>query len=361
MQSILEHVVKSLHEYNSHPDTKDHQQLTILDGSRLLTDRRFRRQALRRVKDPFIIDWWANTFADWTRTMQSEAIAPVQTRLAYYASSRKARAILGQARTTLDLGKVIREGGVLLVSTSQATAGREVSALVGASLLNLVDAVIREQGQLPIDQRRGALVVVDEMQSLPGVDYESMLSELGKFGASFILATQSLARLADLSPTMQDTLLANVGCLAVFQVSAADAREVIGELDRDRLGEEDLVSLPAHHCYVRAANDGIREPTYYMELRRPEPGDPLVAERVRAAMAGYTTPAETLASLEAEADLRVKDFRDRLEREEEEDSTAGQSGQGKAKPPGEAGKGKPKRTRRRGETGAEQDPEAQAA
>ena len=44
-----------------------------------------------------------------------------------------------------------------------------------------------------------------------------MLSELGKFGASFVLATQSLAKLDDLSRTMRDTLLANVGCLAVFQ------------------------------------------------------------------------------------------------------------------------------------------------
>ena len=69
-----------------------------------------------------------------------------------------------------------------------------MSALVGASLLNLVDSVIREQGDLPLEKRRGALVVVDEMQSLPGVDYESMLSELGKFGASFILATHGIAR-----------------------------------------------------------------------------------------------------------------------------------------------------------------------
>ena len=64
-------------------------------------------------------------------------------------------------------------------------------------------------------------MVVDEMQSMPGVDYESMLSELGKFGASFVLATQSLAKLDDLSRTMRDTLLANMGCLAVFQVAGS--------------------------------------------------------------------------------------------------------------------------------------------
>ena len=205
-----------------------------------------------------------------------------------------------------------------MVSTSQATTGRDVSVLVGASRLNLVDAVIREQGNLPPGQRRG-VQVVDEMQSLPGVDYESMLSELGKFGASFILATQGLAKLADLSPIMQDTLLANVGSLAVFQVSAADARDLIGELDRERLGEEDLVSLPAHHCYVRATVDGQREPTYYLELRKPGPGDPAVAD--------YTTPAETLASQDAEAHRRVQDFRDKLDQEDADSASGQQPGQ----------------------------------
>ena len=136
------------------------------------------------MSDPYLLAWWARDFGGWRREHRSEAIAPVQTRLAYYASSKRARAILGQPRSTIDLRETILDGGVLLVSTAQGTAGRDVAALVGASLLNLVDAVIREQEGLPPEQRRGALVVVDEMQSMPGVDYESMLSELGKFGAS---------------------------------------------------------------------------------------------------------------------------------------------------------------------------------
>ncbi len=36
---------------------------------------------------------------------------------------------------------------------------------------------------------RQSALVVDEMKSMSGVDYESMLSEIGKFGASFVLAT----------------------------------------------------------------------------------------------------------------------------------------------------------------------------
>ena len=149
-----------------------------------------------------------------------------------------------------------------------------MAALVGASLLNLVDSVIREQGSIALRDRRGALVVVDEMQSMPGVDYESMLSELGKFGASFILATQSLAKLDDLSRTMRDTLLANVGCLAVFQVAGNDARTLVWELGKDRVTEDDIVSLPVHHCYVRATVGKERMPAFSMMVRKPEEGDP---------------------------------------------------------------------------------------
>ena len=233
MQSILEHTVKTLHEANESMD--EDRQHTILDGLKLLSDVKFRGAVLEKVKDPYILEWWARDFGSWRRETRADALAPVQTRLAYYASSKKARAILGQPRSTINLRETILDGGVLLVSTAQGSAGRDVSALVGASLLNLVDSVIREQERLPQAQRRGALVVVDEMQSMPGVDYESMLSELGKFGASFILATQSLAKLEDLSRTMQDTILANVGCLAVFQVSGSDARRLVWELGKERV------------------------------------------------------------------------------------------------------------------------------
>ena len=50
---------------------------------------------------------------------------------------------------------------------------------------------------------------------------------------------------------MRDTLLANVECLAVFQVAASDARELIWEMGKDRVTEDVVVSLPVHHCYVR--------------------------------------------------------------------------------------------------------------
>ena len=248
--------------------------------------------ACEKVSDPYLLDWWARDFGGWRREYRAEALAPVQTRLSYYASSKRARAILGQSRSTIDLRRVILDGGVLLVSTAQGTAGRDVAALVGASLLNLVDSVIREQERLPLEQRRGALVVVDEMQSMPGVDYESMLSELGKYGASFVLATQSLAKLADLSPTMQDTVLANTGCLAVFQVAGErrpQARLGVGARARDGGGHH----LPARPPLLCARDGRHGTPPSLLDARGEAGGgrSPGVAASIRAAAAAYTTSA----------------------------------------------------------------------
>ncbi len=313
MQSILEHTVKTLHEANSHPLTEPDRQHTILDGLRLLTDDEFRADVLTRVSDPFLLEWWARDFGGWRREYRAEALAPVQTRLSYYASSRRARAILGQPQSTMDLRQTILEGGILLVSTAQGTVGRDVAALVGASLLNLVDSVIREQERLPLAQRRGALVVVDEMQTIPGVEFESMLAELGKYGASFVLATQSLAKLQDLSPTMRHTLMANVGCLCVFQVSGEDARDLLWELGRERVSEEDVVSQPVHHCYVRATVGTQRMPVFSMTVRKPDPGDPLRAARIREAASAYVTSTRELERQQAERQRAVTEFRERME------------------------------------------------
>ena len=309
MQSILEQTVKTLHEANEHPETDENEQHTILDGLRLLSNDPYRNAVLAKVSDPYLLEWWARDFGSWHRQYRAEALAPVQTRLSYYASSKRARAILGQRRSTIDIRETILDGGVLLVSTSQGTVGRDVAALVGASLLNLVDAVIREQGSVALRERRGALVIVDEMQTMPGVDYESMLSELGKFGASFILATQSLAKLDDLSRTMRDTLLANVGCLAVFQVAGSDARHLVWELGKDRVTEEDIVSLPVHHCYVRATVGTERMDSFSMEVRKPERGDRDGADRIRKASSAYTVSAQQLAFAEAQGHGKVEEFR----------------------------------------------------
>ena len=173
MQSILEQTVKTLHEANEQVEAE--QQYTILDGLRLLSNDPFRNSVLKKVSDPYLLEWWARDFGSWHRQYKRRGPRPrpdppVLLRIVEAGAGPS----WASAARPSTCASTIHDGGVLLVSTSQGTVGRDVAALVGASLLNLVDAVIREQGSVSLNrERRGALVVVDEMQSMPGVDYES--------------------------------------------------------------------------------------------------------------------------------------------------------------------------------------------
>ena len=137
--------------------------------------------------------------------------------------------------------------------------------------------------------------------------------ELGKFGASFILATQSLAKLDDLSRTMRDTLLANTGCLAVFQVAGNDARTLVWELGKERVTEDDITSLPVHHCYVRATVGKERMPAFSMMVRKPEEGEPNMASRIRADASAYTVSAREGDYANADGHKKVGDYRKGVE------------------------------------------------
>ena len=313
MQTILEHTLKALYEANK--TLPRDEQYTLLDGRLMLTDEGFRNGVLRRVRDPFILNWWQSDFGGWRTDYLVDAIAPVQTRLAQYAGSAAAREILGQRSCSLDIAEVVRNGDVLLVSTDQGAVGRHVSALVGAALLNLVESVIRQEGERAVSERGGAMVVVDEMQTIPGVEYEDMLSELLKYRGALVLATQSLSRLDELSPTMRDSILANVGCLCVFQVNAVDAKRLLPELDSERLDEEDITGLAAHNCYGRLDLGGVRPEYFSMRLLPPQPGNPAIAEAIRLASDAYTRPQSEVEREQAHyMDDQVSDFRDKLDR-----------------------------------------------
>ena len=127
-----------------------------------------------------------------------------------------------------------------------------------------------------------------------------------------MLATQSLAKLSDLSRTMQDTLLANVGCLCVFQVAGADARALVWELGKDRVSEDDITSLPVHQCYVRATVGKERMPAFSMMVKKPEPGDAGIADRIRTNASSYLMSFDEIAAQQEEGRRRVEEYRKKV-------------------------------------------------
>ena len=74
MQSILEQTVKTLHEANEQVEAE--QQYTILDGLKLLSNDPFRKDVLKNVSDPYLLEWWARDFGSWHRQYKGRGPRP---------------------------------------------------------------------------------------------------------------------------------------------------------------------------------------------------------------------------------------------------------------------------------------------
>ena len=87
---------------------------------------------------------------------------------------------------------------------------------------------------------------------------------------------------------MKDTILSNTGCLCVFQVSGTDAQELLLELGRRHLTEDDITQQAPYHCYVRSTGPKDFIPTYSMALLPPVQKSTGVAETIRKVSMRFT-------------------------------------------------------------------------
>ena len=129
-------------------------QHTILDVPAVLERPGFRRQVLKRTRDPVIRQWFDGYFEPLERRYQLEIINPVQTKVHRYLGSRVARQIVGQPRSTIDFRQFIASGKVVIVNLNAFDVGEDVAALVGGTLLNLAARAVSAQARLPPRERK---------------------------------------------------------------------------------------------------------------------------------------------------------------------------------------------------------------
>jgi hypothetical protein len=282
-ENVLEYALKTLADANegfiqSDPSQGPDRQYTLLDVVPLLRLPSFRHSVMEQVRDGLLLDWWQHYYEPMDAHQQREITSSVITKLSKFASSRVARRILGQPRSTLDLCEVVRQGKLLLVSTASGVVGADLSELIGIVLLGLFEAALAEQASVPFEQRRRYLVLIDEFQVYRNANYQGMLAELRKYGGSFALATQSLAYLDRLDRTLRATVLANIDHLFAFHMSGEDAR-LLHELDS--IGEDDITSLDNFQCYVKLSLGGHRLPVFSLQIDAPPRPDEEGARLVR--------------------------------------------------------------------------------
>ena len=285
-RNVLEYACKTLAEANltflqDDPSTGPDRQYTLLDVVPLLRQDNFRHAVMEQLDgDPVLRDWWEHYYERLDSSLQADFSSSVITRLSKFASTRISRRMLGQPRSTLDLAEIIRQEKLLLIKGASGDVGSDLASLMVSLLVGLFQIHLAEQARVSPERRQRFFVLIDEFQTLSGIDYQTMLAELRKYGGSFALATQSLAYLDHLDRrdhTLRATVLANIDHLFAFAMSADDARL----LHLDGVEPEDITGLSDYECYARLSLNGRRLPLFSLHLVPAPPSDAQQQQRVR--------------------------------------------------------------------------------
>ena len=270
-ESFVEYGAKSLADANQTLIARDplhgpEEQFTLLDLVALFRNEGFRHAVMELVTDQYVLNWWNHYYEQLDGHQQADFTSSLVTKMSKFASSRISRRILGQARSSLNFGELIAEQKILLISCAAGEVGADLAALFGSLYLGFFQAALQEQAPLELVERKHFFCLIDEFQALVGVNYQSMLAELRKYGGNFALATQSLAYLDRFERTLRATVLANVEHIFAFAMADEDARL----LRLPGVEPEDMTQLANYSCYARLAFAEQRLPVFSMRLAPPE-------------------------------------------------------------------------------------------
>jgi len=291
MESALRYATHTLLDVNEVLLRQHRRQFTLLDLNYLFNYPGFRQYLLDNYDHPQqILSWWYG-FDRLPPYMREEVPNPVKTKMDRFAEAASVRRTIGQSDSTINFREILAQRRIVLINTAVGLIGEDAGGLLGSVLLDTLNLTIREQMALPPERRARVMVLIDEFQAIPGVDYGNLLAELAKMGATFVLSTQSLAQLDVLDPSLRYIILSNVDTLFVFQSSAQDAQTLKLELDQV-VDETDIINLPDYHCYVKTKKRHERLPVMGIKVLPPLEPNPDIARQVLEAVHTYTVSAE---------------------------------------------------------------------
>lgn len=226
---------------------------SFLEMVRMLTDKKFREQAVEFVQDPMVQMYWKEIAADFARLGDGNMMDYVTSKFARFQVP-PLRNIIGQGKTVLDIERMMSEQRILLVNLSKGKMGPENSQFLGLVLIPQIFIATLKRAKLPQSQRHPICLYVDEFHNLTTSSFAQMLAEARKYGLVITVANQFISQLTD---SVREAIFGNVGTLLSFRVGVKDAMFLAEEYHPAYMAD-DLINLPNYHLLVKSLVEGER-------------------------------------------------------------------------------------------------------
>jgi type IV secretory pathway TraG/TraD family ATPase VirD4 len=245
----------------------DYPNATMLDITRILTDKRFRNEVLKYVEDPVVRNFWTVEFASWNDKFATEAVAPVLNKVGAFTANPLVRNIIGQPKSSFNIRQIMDQRKILVVNLSRGLVGEDNAALLGALLVTKIQLASMSRADVPASERSPFYLYVDEFQNFATDSFATILSEARKYGLNLTVANQYIAQMP---MEVKDAVFGNVGSIVAFRMSADDARVMLRYFE-PKFEEYDLIHMHNRHFVISMTIEGEKVPAFSaISLNLPE-------------------------------------------------------------------------------------------
>jgi len=237
----------------------DRPSTTMLDITRMLTDKKFRNETLEYCQDTVVLNFWKVEFDSWNDKFVAEAISPVLNKVGAFTANPVIRNIIGQPKSTFNIRKIMDEGKILIVNLSKGLIGEDNAAILGAFLVTKIQLAAMSRSDIErIEDRTPFYLYVDEFQNFATDSFATILSEARKYGLNLTVANQYVSQMSD---GVRDAIFGNVGTVISFRVSADDAPN-LGKQFEPQFLPADLLQMHNRHFVISMVINGEKSQAF---------------------------------------------------------------------------------------------------
>ncbi len=270
----------------------------MLDITRMLNEKDFRKKVIREIKDPVVRSFWVTEFASWNEKFASEAVAPILNKVGAFVANPLVRNIVGQKQSAFNIREIMDEGKILLVNLSRGQVGEDNAAILGALMVTKIQLAAMSRADVPLDQRRPFYLYVDEFQNFATDSFAVILSEARKYGLNLTVANQYVSQMPEV---VRDAVFGNVGTMISFRIGPGDAT-VLGAYFEPVFEAIDRTRLHNQSIFLSMIIDGEKaSPFSASTLRMPDPENDQTNEIIRLCRERFASRRE-----DVEADIRSR-------------------------------------------------------
>ncbi len=247
MEYILNNIMLALLEFPG---------ATLLGVNRMLADKEFRNKVVSNITDPSVRSFWVDEYAKYTDKFAAEAAPAIQNKVGQFVANPIIRNIIGQAKSTFDIRKMMDERKIFIINLSKGRVGEGNANLIGSMLVTKIYLAAMSRADMSEREMKAAApfyLYVDEFQSFANESFADILSEARKYKLSLTIAHQYIEQMPD---EVRAAVFGNVGTMIAFRVGATDG-EVLEKEFIPTFTQEDLVNLGKYQMYLKLMIDGV--------------------------------------------------------------------------------------------------------